>query len=213
MENIDYKGYTIKIQQDDIAKNPREWDNLGVMVCSHRRYDLGDKDSVSNINFDNFNSWEEVENFLYQECNASIVLPLWLYDHSGLSLKVFPHGYHGGWDCGQVGFIYITKETLKKEYSVKRITKKIKERVKKVLLGEVETYSYFINGNVYYYSIEDSEGLNIDSCGGFYGWDFENNGLMEYAQNTIDCYIREDRKKKQIKLKELIKNKVALQYR
>lgn len=38
----DYKGYTIKIYHDEDAESPRDWDNLGEMVCFHRRYNLGD---------------------------------------------------------------------------------------------------------------------------------------------------------------------------
>ena len=41
-EDISYKGYIIKIFQDEMAENPREWDNLGTMVCFHPDYNLGD---------------------------------------------------------------------------------------------------------------------------------------------------------------------------
>ena len=38
----DYKGYTIKIVQDDDPANPiKEFDTLGTMACWHRKYDLG----------------------------------------------------------------------------------------------------------------------------------------------------------------------------
>ena len=43
METELYKGYTIKIEQDDIGGDCREWDNTGTMVCRHRDYNLGDK--------------------------------------------------------------------------------------------------------------------------------------------------------------------------
>jgi hypothetical protein len=42
----EYKGYTIKVEYDEDAQNPRtEWDNVGVMCCWHSRYDLGDMDN------------------------------------------------------------------------------------------------------------------------------------------------------------------------
>jgi len=41
------KKYTLKIMYDDNAQNPREWDNLGKMMCWHRRYDLGDNHNFS----------------------------------------------------------------------------------------------------------------------------------------------------------------------
>jgi len=42
------KNYTLKIVHDDDAQSPREWDNLGKMMCWHRRYNFGDKNDFSN---------------------------------------------------------------------------------------------------------------------------------------------------------------------
>lgn len=36
-------GYNLQVFRDEYAENPCEWDNLGKMVCWHRRYNLGDK--------------------------------------------------------------------------------------------------------------------------------------------------------------------------
>lgn len=33
----------MKIDYDQYAESPREWDNLGTMLCKHRRYNLGDE--------------------------------------------------------------------------------------------------------------------------------------------------------------------------
>lgn len=39
-----FNGYYVKMERDDNEDGPRVyWDNAGVMVCTHRRYDLGDK--------------------------------------------------------------------------------------------------------------------------------------------------------------------------
>lgn len=48
METL-YKGYTIKIEQDDPMESPREWDNVGTMICFHRNYSLGDKHSYKTM--------------------------------------------------------------------------------------------------------------------------------------------------------------------
>ena len=43
-----YKGFTISILQDAFPANPRtEWENIGTMICSHPRYELGDEKGVS----------------------------------------------------------------------------------------------------------------------------------------------------------------------
>ena len=41
--------YTVKVEYDEYAGSPRtEWDNLGKMVCFHRRYNLGDVHNYAN---------------------------------------------------------------------------------------------------------------------------------------------------------------------
>lgn len=171
-----------RIFQDKCLVSPRGWYNLGKMVCFHKRYDLGDNhDHKSN----EFNGWDDFEQHLIKEHGAVIILPLFLYDHSGLSMKVgsfrglLPQG-HAEFDSGQVGFVYATKEAINKEYIVKRITKETLEKAEKALRAEVETYDQYLTGDVYDYVIvkkkkcgecshEDEEVL--DSCGGFYGMD------------------------------------------
>ncbi len=112
--------------------------------------------------------------------------------------------------------IYITHDKIKEEYGWKYITTKRKQKIIEYLREEVETYDDFLTGNIYFYNIEE---LN-DNCGGFFGTDFENNGLMEYAKNSIDCYLEEEEKKEKAlrqfhynKIKAWIKNNVALIYR
>lgn len=43
MEATMYNGYKINIYQEEYSESPREWDNLGKMVCNHRQYTLGDE--------------------------------------------------------------------------------------------------------------------------------------------------------------------------
>ena len=50
--------------------------------------------------------------------------------------------------------------------------------MEKMMQAEVEDYSNYINGSVYGYVLEDNDGEELDSCWGFYGFDWETNGLM-----------------------------------
>jgi len=183
IETEEYKGYKIEIRQDEYAESPREWDNLGKMICFHGSYDLGDKHELSSSDF---NSWGELEEFIYKEYNPLIVLPLYLYDHSGITMNTA--GFHCPWDSGQVGFIYVPKENVRKEWNVKRISPELKEKVKKLLISEVKNYDSYISGDVYWYSIIDENGNTLDTLSGFFG-DNENSGLLEDAKNMIDHII------------------------
>ena len=44
---IENETIIIKVEQDEFASSPREWDNLGKMICWHSRYNLGDDHSYS----------------------------------------------------------------------------------------------------------------------------------------------------------------------
>jgi hypothetical protein len=178
--------------QDQDPMDPRGWDNLGTMACFHRRYGLGD----CNIPFssEEFDSWSEMEDYIWKELDAAVVLPLFLYDHSGITMST--SSFSCRWDSGQIGFIYVTKDTLKKEYDVKRITEQLKEKATKVLEAEVETYDQFITGDVYGYEIVKmihcSEGHTHeeieDSCWGFFGHDIKENGILDHIK-TEDAKI------------------------
>lgn len=177
MENkINYKGYTINILQDENPESPREFDNLGKMLCFHKRYDLGDKHSFT---------LKDVKRIEANKRKLYIVLPLYLYDHSGITIDTSP--FSCPWDSGQVGIIYVSKEEVRKEYGWKKITKKREEQIISYLKGEVKTYDNYLTGEVYGYEVEE----NGDSCFGFYGSNFESNGLLYYAKNSIDCSIEQ----------------------
>lgn len=204
----EYRGYTINIYQDDMAETPRERDNLGIMICFHKKYDLGDKHDYKTSDF---SGWEELKEQIIKDHNPLIILPLYLYDHSGIAIKTYIHGCHAQWDCGQVGYIFVSKEKIKQEWKVKTISAKLKKNIEKNLLAEVETYNDYLQGNIYGYNIE-YEGENIDSCSGYYG-DYDTSGLLTDAQQTIDYHIKKTLTDHNKKLKAQIKNKVELKYR
>src|SRR5208283_3667431 len=168
IDSIEYKGHTINIFPNQDTPDPRkEFDHLGTMVCFHRRYNLGDRHE--------FRSPEEFAEFLKEE--KPICLPLYLFDHSGITISTKNERFRAcdpqGWDWGMLGCIYVTKENVRKEYGVKRVTRKIFEKVVKLLLAEVQEYDHYLTGNVYGYEItKDGKPRArdvIDSCWGFFG--------------------------------------------
>lgn len=180
-------GFNIKIYYDDDAENPRNWNNLGTMICGHSRYQLGEK-----------HNFEDAQSFLLDlleltdDCQLdlnqlvaraekrAIILPVFLYDHSGLAMNTI--GFRCPWDSAQVGFIYVALEKVRKEYSVKRVSAQCRQKVLAVLRQEVQTFSDYISGAVYGYVIE-KDGETVDSCWGFIG-DFETYCLEE-ARSSV----------------------------
>lgn len=174
--NEPYKGYLIVLEQENDPINPREDENLGTMLCIHRRYNLGDDPKASR---------EEIRDYLEgRKDDISISLPLYLYDHSGITMNTT--GFSCPWDSGIVGTIFANKERVRKCYGVKRITKKLVERVKNDLRNEVKVYDDYLTGNVYGFYIKKDDEI-MESCFGFYGDD----GLQEarrQAMVTIDAW-------------------------
>lgn len=165
------------------------------MVCFHGRYTLGDKHDYT---------VEGAKDILDRK--DVIALPLFLYDHSGITISCKP--FSCPWDSGQVGFIYVDYEKIKKEFSAKKVGPVLREKVRKILIGEVETYDQYLRGDIYYYVVE-KDGEDIDSLGGIFGYD----EAVKEAESHIEWDIKDRLKKHLEKLKTQIQNKVPLQYR
>jgi hypothetical protein len=176
METESYKGIEIEIRHDEDAMSPREWSNVGIMFCKHGSYRLGDEGH--GIDDSDCNSWSEVEDLITKEEKALVILPLFLYDHSGITMNTT--GFSCRWDSGQVGFVFATKKTCKEI----GIDPTDIEAITKCLISEVATYDDYISGNVYGYAIDDE--LVEDSCYGYFGYDHEKNGLLDDAKGVID---------------------------
>ena len=180
----------VRIVHDQDVESPREWDNVGRMVCWHRRYNLGDeqpKDSPQewkrNLAADHVNGNEDqipdehVDRILEKHF---IILPLYLYDHSGITMSCAP--FSCPWDSGQVGYIYCTKQRGIAECTTV-------ENAEKCLQGEVKVYDQYLRGDVYGFVVEEYDDLtgwsHVDSCCGFYGSDPRENGMAEYLDAEL----------------------------
>lgn len=165
----------LKLVQDSSPESPRTWDNLGTMVCFHNRYNLGDNHSY---NSDDYNSWEEMKKAIIKEENTAVILPLYLLDHSGISIST--GAFSCSWDSGQIGFIFVSKEKALEEFGGKIVTAKLKEKLERILDGEVETYDQYLRGYVYGFQIVDEDDDVVDSCYGFYGDNHKESGMLDY---------------------------------
>ena len=183
IETIERKHTIVKIYLDDDPQNPREWDNLGIMVCWHNHYGLGDKHD--------FHSPQDFNDEITEQDN--IVLPLYLYDHSGITMSTSNSRYPfcDRWDSGQVGYIYVSKTQVRHEYGWKLLTQSRIDKIKTYLQNEVSVYDDYLTGNVYGFEVICNKcnkcKNNIDSCWGFYGQDWNENGLMIYVGEDQLC--------------------------
>lgn len=195
-----HNGKTVTIHTDDDAQSPREGFDVGVMLCGHRRYSLGDSHDEAQRALDHFAGSRRGWSMLFARwcriyLGSTSVIALGLYDHSGISMYTLgdlleerdrnllavrgtAHPQDtGGWDSGLVGFIFDTTKT-------REITGVAPENVRKALLGEVKTYDEYLTGEVYGYEVVDPETGEEDSCWGFYGNDYVEQEARDAAGYT-----------------------------
>ena len=170
---FEVNGKTVRIYHDTNAESPRNDDNLGVMLCWHRRVLLGDE-QISPRDFGE--DLGEVSGRIREERGAALVLPIYIYEHGQITITARESVYamypDKEWDAGQVGFIYAEEATVLKEYGVESITEEMLEKLREVLEGEVAVYDQYLMGDVWGFVIEDEEGEDTgDSCWGFFGLD------------------------------------------
>lgn len=188
------------IEMDEMPPDPRADCNIGNMVCFHRRYDLGDphenieelicdiidEDELEYFGFDPeyFSSWDEMEEFLFEEVGAVMVKPLYLMDHSILSMSTGSFGCP--LDSGQIGFIFVTEKDIKEAWDEYPGD----ELLSRILESEVDLYDKYLRGDMYSYEVREyckcehcgHESYDIiDSCCGFHGTDWTENGLFDMA--------------------------------
>ena len=166
----------VTIKQDNSPSNPRkEFDQLGVMVCFHGRYDLGDKHSYYS---DEYNGWEELKKAIISKENAVAILPLYLYDHSGITMNT--KGFNCRWDSGQVGWIYMTKKNAIDNWGKRNLTLNIVQKAVQCLEAEVKEYDQYLQGDIYGFIHKDLDTKEEkDSCWGFYGNE-DTNGIFDH---------------------------------
>ena len=104
---------------------------------------------------------------LIAQYGTVFILPLFLYDHSGLAMSTgsfIGRAVHAEWDSGQVGFIYATEESAEKQFG----RKATKEEILADLEGEVKNYDDYLQDNCWGYRVF-RDGIEEDSCWGFLG--------------------------------------------
>lgn len=204
------------------SADPRDADNLGIMLCWHPEYILGDEQFKSPAgrgaiargkeatNVGSAETMAEVATYLRRKRRAINLIPLFLYDHSGISMSAgatipeerpadddetsVARGSFGNrtstggysWDTSMVGFMFTTKARIKELGAPA-------DDVDRQLRGELHEYNDYLTGQVFGYVVtkkheadcDDDEcdhDEDVDSCWGFLGDPAE---VMKEAKASI----------------------------
>lgn len=183
IETVDHAGLRIEIHQEEDSSfaNPRDNDNAAILVCSHRNYRLGDREPTDTER-------EAAQRGLLQryleltEGALGEVKPLYLYDHSGISISTgsfIGRAHHAEWDSGMVGFAYVPRDNPCGTDA---------EHAEACLEEEVKEYDSYLRGEVYYFLVKNADGEVLDSCGGFIG---DTDYVLEEAKASAECEARD----------------------
>jgi len=136
------------------------------------------------------NECTEIVRRIVGECRGKFVskelaaiIPLYLHVYSNTNISMSLSGGH------QVGFILVTKDKVRNEFRKKKISKKLMKQVVDILKSEVEVYNQWIEGDVYGFRLEKTDGTHIDSCWGFYGSDPRTNGMIDNIPKEYEHLI------------------------
>lgn len=214
--------------------NPREWENIGTMLCAHRRYDLGDEqvrsidgygdlmqqiqgladvpmycqvckrevasdDTVDWYHVDDVDPDEPDDDAFY--CDGRhiepindddlVIMPLFLFDHSGLSISTsdahFRMADSAGWDWGQVGVIFTTRQVMESAGLLSDEDNEMtwQPRAREILKGEVETYDLYLTGQCFGFVVENKNGEVLESVWGFLGDSDVESEMKDAAEHFV----------------------------
>lgn len=190
---------TVRVVNDaDGGTNPREWSNMGTFYTSHPRYISPDQHPnscwslVDQVSHELKLSSSGTPAILLAKARKAghVVLPVWLYDHSGCTYVASEtNPFSCRWDSGMVGFIFVAREDLQREYSCNNVTKAVREKAEAALRSEVEVWSHWAAGDVWGFVVEDPDGETLDSCWGFVGGSDEIAYCLEQGVDAAEHFM------------------------
>lgn len=158
----------LEISFDDCSDSPREGNNLGTFITLEDGRSSPDKGEGMR---------EIIESTQHdaEDCNAHIelikegldsvrmLMPICRHEHGGV--KYYISSNSDGFDTAHCGFYVVFNESE----SYGNTKKMSDEEIERVVRGELETYSQWVNGAVYRFLLRGDDGEVEDICAGFYG--------------------------------------------
>lgn len=126
------------------------------------------------------------------------ILPVWMYEHSGISLSagVRSYPYNDPWDSGCLGYAYVWRDVIEANFGH---VDDWKAKAEEIIQSEIETYSSYLNGDCWGYELYSRDDASEEweetdeSCWGFYGNDLEENGMVDCIGHGLSEAIYEGR--------------------
>lgn len=187
-ETIEHEGVQIRIVADETPSSPSEWGDTGLfLVTSHRDCYIpepGEK-RVTDDADELVNRWKDTH----------WVFPLELYSHSGVHLSLAGEGNYPDrrWDVSRNGFVFASKKEWRLSASARKAAK-----------SKVDEWNQYLGGDVWGYVIEEVDGVEGDSCWGFYGKDYCIGEAKEAAEHMAKKLKEEAVEKAEMECRDIV---------
>lgn len=152
-------GRWVEIVRDSVAENPlQDWDWAGHLTLIPRYSWAGTYEGKDDPRDSEFRKRLRAIRIF-----GGVVLPVYAYDHSGVTFSVNnSYPFNDPWDGGQVGYAYMTAKEIEAEYEGDKA--QAREHLKTMVLC-ADAYS---NGECYGYRTYGPDGNELNSCWGFW---------------------------------------------
>lgn len=191
IETIQRAGFTASIYYDISPSSPADWDSLGTLEYSTRNAGHGSPPTDFEVTCKECDgeglAWGGPQRSKCAACDgsgcvldglqlckdmhgATHCLPVYVWDdRNGTELRIAESWAEAN------GWIYTTQAQID-------LLGVPLESVHAALESELQTWQQWAQGDVYAITVESPTGEMIDSCGGFYGFDY----AMEEARGMLD---------------------------
>lgn len=152
-------GCWVEIVREGSLENPlRDWEWAGHLILIPRYAWAGTDEGNDDPSESEF--WKRIRAI---RIFGGVSLPVYAYDHSGISFSVSScYPFCDQWDGGQAGYAYMTSREIHSEYNGD------KARAIEHLKAMVRYADAYSNNECYGYQLYDSDGNELDSCWGFW---------------------------------------------
>jgi hypothetical protein len=166
IEKYEHKGYTVEIWQDEEPMSPAEWDTLGTLVAFsdlERNYSFAEETAGSDATEALERSDGDTALLIryLRLAEGKFAVPFYFADYGSGGARIWKT------DENPSGYIYTTE---------KRITELCgndpryhrPEWIESALEQELDTWSNYVEGNVFGFVVKSPTDEIMDSCWGFY---------------------------------------------
>ncbi len=171
IETFTRSGITCSLFYDDDASSPAEWDQLGTMYALSRDSEYVGFQARSETHGQAIEAMERrgvagLVRYLRLMCGI-YALPFDVLSHGTSTIREASEKdtYCSGYIAADAASITMTGVPLGKVYDGLR--------------SELDEWRQFFEGDVYGYVVTDAEGNTLDSCWGFYGFEYAKGEAVE----------------------------------